>query len=415
MYTNMDIMMEKYIGKRAETRLIEDEFEKIIQYINARHKTVKDKSTHADEEGKAFKNQKMTSKMLTGLPEVRTIETLVKKLFGIKKCQIMIESRDTLNACTYVASSLMFDGDYKTLKKGDRVNKNLNINTVLNSGLITSAKLNKAELTAVLLHEIGHNFYDSIFHTLGSPMMFTLIDTPLLLIQKLPVLGPIFSRLRPNQISFEVVKWWEQTVFSFPGMTRVRDSLDAISSILNGLFPPFVRLNQVPLESIRTMFQGSLPTYNIEKHADSFAVDYGYGKELASALNKMSFNKGSVRHAVMQVPVISWVYDLNDLVLSNLSSILSGYPVPSNRIRTILDRLNRSAKDPDLDPRIRADLLKQIKEMEKYYYETYLNFSENENKQRPFTYMYRYVCEKAFNGKMDIRELIHALDPKKYK
>lgn len=180
------------------------------------------------------------------------------------------------------------------------------------------------------------------------------------------------------------------------------------------LYVDLHKLGEVLISGLKNPI-GIVTRYSEEKYADSFAIDYGYGPELATALNKMSIQKNTINHTVREIPIISWVYDLSDVLIENILTFVAGYPLDSNRIRTCLDRLKRSSKDPDLDPRIRKELEKQINELEDFYYNKYLNIEENENKKRIFTFVNRLVAEKLCDGKMDLRELIYSLEPTKYK
>ncbi|MNW62155.1 hypothetical protein D3C74_402690 [compost metagenome] len=80
----------------------------------------------------------------------------------------------------------------------------------------------------------------------------------------------------------------------------------------------------------------------------------------------------------------------------------------------MLDRLRRSMNDPDLDPKLKKQLKEQLDEYEEYY-KKYVNIEGDERKRKVVTWLSRVGVEKMFNGKMDIRELLYAIDPKKYK
>ena len=149
--------------------------------------------------------------------------------------------------------------------------------------------------------------------------------------------------------------------------------------------------------------------YNMEKYADNFATDYGYGQEVATIQAKFEFDKQTLRHfAENNNTPIGLFYQLDSTLYSIVASIVSGYPSDQNRIRSALTRMEKSVNDPNLPPKLKAELQAEIKETRDWYENEYLK--ANEDDKRALTIALRNVLEKLFKGKADIREIIIIMD-----
>lgn len=406
MRTDLTVVMEKYIGSKPELRLIEKEFDNLVKMVHQKHKNL----TKKLETGDYSPNKKMTSRQLMSHPSIKKIEIYVEKLFGVKKCNLLMVSRDTLEGMTLINAASFIDGDFRKKGATKDVNKHTTLNITMSTGLISTCELQGDELTAVLLHEIGHNFERGILRILSMPSFMILLDAPLMLLARTPKVGSFFDNLRIANVVQNLKKFKEVVISMIPGGTRIRDLLDAVGELLTAgsiIIPSRETLARITLRGNIL----SLPTYFSEKYADSFAVDYGYAEPLGRALNKLSLQPNTIDHAVRELPVVSWIYDLNDIAWELLVSALTGYPTNQNRMRSSIDRLKKSAKDPELSPTLRKQLEKEIASYEEFYYDYYLDIEKNENKQRIFTYCYRWVAEKGFKGKLDIRDLVYQLSP----
>ncbi len=278
----------------------------------------------------------------------------------------------------------------------------------VSTGMVTLYKMDAGELLAVILHEIGHSFNKSIGQVLASvpPIIFGKIDdsiVPLLNVSGF-ITGIYMDAISMKNMYAYAKKYIEvfkdATKFFYKFINvyielvlyilSIVPSTIASSGNIFGLLNPF-----------RLTF-----LYGVEKHSDGFAVDYGYGKEMASALNKLD-RPG--KHPKMDIPVVNWVYSLDDLIHEMILEPLTGYPNLHNRQRSALDRLRKASKDPDLDPRVRKELHEQLEKFEEYY-ENYMDLQQNQNKKYFLTWLYRKSVDKLFKGKFDARELVYALD-----
>ena len=410
---NEEPVTEKYVGNSApEFKVIEGELKKIIQLIKKEYGTLIDGADLLKDSSSAAK--------ITNSDFNKMIERNFKKLFGLKGFRLMW-TNGSPNAMTMPGTFTFLNKG--TNKDGKYTNKNLKIGVMIDIGLVLYCEMNEVELLAIILHEIGHNFYNSIFQTLAHiPIGISI--SPFGNIKKKSIwLWSIIRLLNGNNGGFSNINlrskidaWIDENapivaqIYNFNKKFIYNISTLLGIASLPGLIKNFKAFLQKQIISFRSVFG-----YNMEKFADSFAVDHGYGTELASALDKLKNPKHTVTWLIVDNVVgLNWVVDIFNVSSEILLSALDEHPSNQNRIRTGLDRLKRSAKDPKLDPEIREDLEKQIESYEKYYYEQYLNPDSDENKKKTVSVLTRIGIEKVFGGKMDIRELIYALDPKKY-
>jgi hypothetical protein len=413
----LEPVQEKFVGKdHKEFRIIENELKKQIKLIRDNYKTLRDRATSQD--GSPILQKTDTTHLNKSDFNV-AIERQFKSLFGLKSFTLLWTYKGILNAYTMPKIVTLFDKgpDQKGMYKNDK----MHVTVVIDVSLIIYTDVDEKEVTALTLHEIGHNFYNSIFQTL----MFVPMD----IVRRIPF-HDLSTIEKINRIITDAVS---VSVYSGFGALYLKVK-QALSQSFNKVFPKvtsfFSLINELSLEMQQTARIGSLMNivqmiitrgknplsyisprmlfgYNVEKFSDSMAADYGYGVDLAKALDKLTNPSETIQSD-------NWIYDLAEVPLYIIIHAIDEHPGNQNRIRTMLDRLRRSMNDPDLDPKLKKQLKGQIDEYEEYY-KKYVNIEGDERKRKVFTWLSRVGIEKMFNGKMDIRELLYAIDPKKYK
>lgn len=386
-------VLEKYVGNnRKEFKIIESELKKIIDYI-------KEKDEY-----------ELRSIEIKNLPSNKLVERMVKDIFQLKDITIYWENTPIPNAISAVKTLIVFDKVKDNGYEG-KTNQSYDARIVLTTGLVTTANLNEKELTAVLLHEIGHGFYNSIFHFLATVSLGTtpipLIEIPVSIMYDLLNIPKLYSELR-STIS--------DIIDNIPILRKIIYAGSELLFTLSGIIrrSPYYLPSLIMIIPFSLMSLMNYARYNSEKHADSFAVDYGYGIYLASGLTKLRKSETKVLNELRQeYTTIDKLVDVFELQVLILEPLVTGYPSDQNRIRSILDRLKRSLNDKELPVELRKDIEKQIKELEEFYYGRYLKMNDGE--KRKLSLIYMGMVDKIFNGKLDIRELVYALDPKKYK
>jgi len=421
---NMSPVVEKYVGtisNRKEFDVIEKEMAEIVKYINESHRALTDRIMTGDVIGGVTIS---ANKLNTGDSNIK-IEQMFKKIFGVKEFCLTWMTDSNPGAFTLPKTYQILDRNYKRAANGQHSNSKLFVGVVMHTGLVTQCNLNEKELIAIILHEIGHNFYPSIFNILSGISLQIPVDLmgPTMMQQITMNLAQAGARdiLSMNVILYKLLFRVPMYITKeFPALERAGAIAKEIYNEGSSLVNTFIRV-----KNLIDVFKGLrrfivkpfsiLFLYNEEKHSDSFATDYGYGQYIASGLAKMRLQERSVKAKIIyNTPGLNWITDFMDVQFELIGRCFSGYPSEQNRARTQLDRLKRSAKDESLDPRVRKELEKQIEDFENYYNNEYLSISTDQNKKRIFTWAYMNIVEKVFRGKADIREIVYAFDPEKY-
>lgn len=391
------ILLEQYMGSKPEIKLIEKEFAKLIKFINANTK------------GDKVRILNVSTAKLSKRPEVKKIEMLTTKAFNVKSTIFNFVATDDPNAYTVTGGTTFLDSGYRKNAKGEMINKEMTMYIYMNAGLVTRGALNAGELTAIYLHEIGHNFDLSFFFFMRSLNILTPIDMTVQLLSKIPVVGKAFDLPSVGQSIMLGKTFIEKTIFSIPGIPQFRTLFQSLMSYVSNVQTALYPLDpSLFVYYLRRFSLFSSATYGTEKYADKFATDLGYGPQLASALEKIHTGEKS-RSGLEDLPLTGWIYDFNHVTIKLVSSMIGGYPTEETRVRSILDNLNKSMNSPDIDPRAKKELLKQQKEM-KEQYDRYIEISKDDKLSKPFTALYRSCAEKFFDGKMDLREFTQGLN-----
>ena len=89
-----------------------------------------------------------------------------------------------------------------------------------------------------------------------------------------------------------------------------------------------------------------------------------------------------------------------------MTTFLDEHPGSQTRMRKQIDKLKRELEDPNVDPRVRKVLMKDLDRAEKLYNE-YLNDFPPELKHMAVIMNYNQLNEMYFGGKFDLRDPIN--------
>ena len=260
----VECLNEYYFGENAQTKKIENDFANIINEAR------KYKKTPTPDDKKVVKK---FSKLFDQLNKD------VSKFIGMP-AQVLVDTNDTYsyNAYTYLIeykkSYVKNKTNYTLTQNGLKVNPNAaksNFIIVFTWKFIFKPIFTPREITATILHEIGHNFSE------GSLPPTSGLDA-------LKMALTIANRTK--------IDTYMHREPSDEGVDDFKDLiLQAIKTIPN-LFMYGIDCIGDLAKSLQFMVAKIIPTpdadrYMDEKFADSYATQLGYGKDLASALNKM--------------------------------------------------------------------------------------------------------------------------------
>lgn len=401
---DINILTEAFYGKPKEFIEIEKRLEKIIDMI----KDVKEYGASIN---------------INATKEVQEVERLFTKFFKNKETSITFYAStlaSAYNAFTLPSSLSYFKKD-KSNKKLTRVD-DLFINVNIDIGLVYGAEMTPGELMSFILHEIGHCFDASFFMLLTNINIDYIkyvenADVTINEIVNNGIIQTIISflgRSYPIQKLYQVINRYASSdgyVSKF-----INDTLMIFTDIL--IFINIVdvwgyisSLMKDPTHTIVKLINpNNIFGYASEKFADSFATSYGYGKDLSSALNKVEQSKGLLfNENIKQIPLLNIGYDFNKVVLQASTLLFDPHPTNAARIQSQLNKLKRDLNDPNLNPKVKKELLANIKEIEDYIDNIVLNINDESNEGRFISYMWNYLIIKVFKGKIDIREFFEAI------
>lgn len=310
------------------------------------------------------------------------------------------------------------------LKKGKRyydTNHSLVVSISVSMATIRYDVLTPAELLACILHEIGHNFDTSVYRMSSLIMHFATVFFGTLGVTSAMASvgslsdesGPIYAGLATAASAFSMStpmrkitnaldNFFAKLANSIPGMkeffdtmTRGMDVLKEVGAVI-GFYTVIPALGfaakfGTSLRGIRNRLRSTLDLSDTEIQAlsglaiigllhmvtekkeeifaDSFATAYGYGVELASALNKLDMSDMKhMRKLPKQFIITKLVMDFQascDLIFQDF--INPGHGSSITRANKILQIQKKNlAQQTDLTPALRKELEDQIAIMEKF-------------------------------------------------
>lgn len=341
---------ETYFGKSKELEIIEKSFDKAIQ-----------------------------SKDKIDASSLGIVAKQLQKKFGFDNVSIGIDKTPGLNAYTYIDIA-----DIKKMKiKTSEGYKALPGNTcsilVVFSPAMLSGVLSGKELTAITLHEIGHQFASKrILNSSSLRYMASYIRG----LSELDKIIRIASQ-ETNSIAdmFMMIrrvisKLTEDAVFA---IKYVINTLILLKDILKtptlkdtyNLIGDSTKSNRI-MSYIKNFDKVKKPikVHDLEEEmADSFATIYGYGPELASALTKIEASDideefdpydNSFYNLYIYIPIYT--------LLSYICTSDSGIAIQtSRRVYAQLLTLRKEMNDINTDAKTKKRILADIDELEKVY------------------------------------------------
>ncbi len=380
----MEILLEKYVGRSSTTDTLEKEIKQLRKVIKSENVL----------KGGSFKR-------INESDNVAKIGILLAKLFEVRKVMFVVDFKEHKNAYTRPKSYIMFNKNIKKNSKGQYSGgKAIDIVVVMTYGILTDDDITEGEIVALTLHEMGHNFYKSPYQlAVNMSLMTPVVDLTLLGLTDL-----LNSGYKIQNFSNFIYK----LIDKIPAYSKLSMTLNKTMRSVFDLLPTSVMTPAV-LKSINVnTINRILFNYNVEKHADSVAVNYGYGKELSTALTKIIANDGLRGKLENTNNPIGMVYQVDTIVMELVSSVITGYPTEQNRVKSNLDRLEKSLNDNSLPKEVKVELRQQHKDLTKFYEEFYLK-ANDEDRRKIIKGMRNYV-QVTFDGKMDLREVLAKTD-----
>lgn len=360
-------------------------------------------------------------------PLNKELEHLIQKQFGFKNVYITwyrssvytlpgIKNATDLtpwtpNAFTMLSAYVLFDNSTITLRgangKTNRYYDTKHVHTLsieISYLLPSSGLYTGGELLAIILHEIGHNFDCSPYWYYGEIIYATMI------VRNWLICGTQWMDfLKQGEISNENLQIFLKNIIITIGttvagtapykmvthtinrlMNKVMDVVPFASAIEH-LGISFMRLKEafrqmdprIFLTNIRDLAVlattqprallripvshiGQIPTKKKEIFADSFAVAYGYGPEMARALEKLdTLQWNELKAASELTPLTAFFADFrksNEYLISIL--LYPNHGTDVERTRKMIVGMKRDLRSVELHPSMKKKLENDIQEME---------------------------------------------------
>ena len=339
-------------------------------------------------------------------PIIKEINALFKKEFGFKDFELHFEYLQLPNAYTFIDSFIFNDITQKKLwdftKHGEKYYDTEHYMCVYVQTFTRNCRIfTPEEHMGIILHEIGHNFDRSlaarisymltIIHDIPGIGKLNIFDNLVCILVLL--LGSRFGKLYGliqdlvNKIYgplFNMLGYWQRLLMYLHTLRRFKN-----------ISASFISFAHDPLHAVIKQF-----TVGQEVFADSFATACGYGPALSSALVKLDQDYSL---AIGNRYVDGAIYDVEyGLVLTNM--ILDEHPDTLSRISLNMKNLEKISKDPNLPPKYRAQVAKDLKKSREIY-ERYrdINDADRASIIRKIAY---FAGDKIFGGQMDLRTFI---------
>lgn len=341
-------VLEAYAGKPKEFIRCEEYLSHIVDELNYES------------------NQKLNGELLTYNKQVtkdyiwnKKLEYELTKFFKVKQINIWWSTGMDPNAYTKKPVSFMI------LSNKNKYLKNLASDAVIDICIyeecVTVAGLNAQELMAVILHEIGHNFYFCPIYA-GLEVFVAIITLPITIVNKIKSLILFNGKL----IGMDILKQSIPIVFNMiQSFNRVVSELGEFIFPIN-IIKRLIQTISEPTNPI--MYFANILRYGDENGADSLCAKYGYAADQATALNKMDNPRNTVYAKLEEkdnTGLFGFAHDLAQLSFDAIY-LISGDPHPNSnqRAANMLKKLKKDLSTGDYPKDMKKDLEQQINHME---------------------------------------------------
>lgn len=350
-------------------------------------------------------------------PNLGKLCDVISDAFGFGDTMMTISGGATISIGT-MSNSMCIDlssgklkRDLRSSKNGFKYDKKSDILFVMNmpAGVLVSEDFTDAELTAAILHEVGHNFSPAISRGMAAYNAIPIVPYISLIVSE------IANLFIPDIDANRGIDSTEKTIGSIAGVAatgiinsnkghRIMKDFDAelrkIVEKVNKKCPWLVKsyglakggtaLAMSILQSYGKSLICLLLTYPLapitiaktladriakpfgyedEKFADAFAASYGYGEDLASFLNKTnSYQNDFGDYIYDYIPLASALKEVYMLPLTIVLNAIDEHPNNAARAKSTVKQLQREiTTNKTISSSTKKKLQEQINNIEKIY------------------------------------------------
>lgn len=336
--------------------------------------------------------------------ENRELQKAIQDVFGFQSVRIYWSNRPHVGLGPYTmpGAKILHTGTDSLLKVGstghyDKMHE-LRVYIQMDNMLVNQCDMNAQEMTAILLHEIGHNFDYSPFTVLDVwfQLYALLLSFPVGWVTAL-IQYPVQEYGRDViQFIYNVDDWIAKNIPPIGTIYRAVGKITFnISKFLSALFSPVSAIASIPAALVFTPFAwiGNFILRKQERVADSFAVSYGYGPQLISGLDKLA-NYMTVDDC--NLGIMQFFYDCALFQNDMITMAMGGHTSNQQRAIQALNDMKTSMNDRSLDPELRKECKRVYQECQEVY-DKYVNMPDNE--RAGITKQFRKMVDNWYNGK----------------
>jgi hypothetical protein len=368
------------------------------------------------------------------------LRKIFKELFNVEEFKLdWFTNQASANAVTLPLGQLAFNkySDFDIIKTKDGVKfKNAEGKIILIfcfTSLFTLSKLTSAQVVAVILHEVGHNFYNSSYSYISRKIQLIYI-TILELFKKnnqnediIPeLIGSIISVIALSsgstresflQLEKNIQKspFSKQTfIFLQKIISLIFDTVSIIKQLYKSLFIvtglSFVSgiIGSATISALSLVESIFFDKYKEEKFCDNFATSYGYGPETAgvqlsfSIKKKMAFSSKIIDY----IPIYRDLYQADVFIRNSIVGLGECHPDEYTRVAEQAKLLKNEIKKNNLDPKVKKQIVEDLQEIENIYSQMKESSYLKKNNQY-FEYFINKIIFKVFKvERKDAKELI---------
>ena len=305
--------------------------------------------------------------------------------FGLVQFEVCIEAG--INAFTIPIGTSVDARGSKYMEvdttNGYRYNKQANFAVMLfiTSGLFLNESFTDGEITAVILHEIGHNFTTSAIDYVGN---INVLNNVLIGLYSFGIHTIALS----NVVKRASINFNNYMAKTFRRLAEVYNAFKSVigtwryilteyfkfGEFMNNVTMPFTIMASTIATNVwnRVINYALFPTrfltgYDDERFADSFATMYGYGPEIQTALEKVHDRKTSVYEAdkfINSSPLLANYVDLFKLPVLFIIYAFDEHPELPARMKNACTQIEYDLKNHHYRPAMKARIKHDLKVMQ---------------------------------------------------
>lgn len=336
---------------------------------------------------------------------------LIENFFGFYTFSVNIVPQAELNAMVMPLNYNMTPEEreralrmLKSSRTGFRFDKSFgNISGVctITFGIINFKEVTDEEIMGMLLHEIGHCFFDYIMNPEG-----TLINGTKNFMQSIRKVNKmILNRLASGKpISNDDIK---RDMSFIKGFNIFKTIASKPIGIINRIKRKMSRgLSKLfKQEAYQDNLSNYMVDYTNEKFADMFATMYGYGAELHSCLMKLTLGEAKEFNDSPKNPIVILFKAYKLLAEDGMDFLFhtqDEHPDNLTRLKVSLDYMKREVAKQQLDPKLKAQAIEDVDQLSRMI-DDFLNNSKKYSDISVYR-KYYIILYKRYGG--DMRETV---------